>query len=209
MELTKDLDLLDASIRKLQIEWDKFFGGVEKKPPNDLQKRVEVLIRRYAGIEITNNTDRFRYQALTARFNTFNELWNKRLRALEEGRTVGLHLTRAMSQQLPPPPAPEPASPPPADAPPRAARPSAPSPNLKEYRIQNPAGDGLMVRALFRQFVDERKKAGEMAAVSYESFEKLISNQATKILTEKGAQAVDFRVESKEGKVSLKVKPVK
>jgi hypothetical protein len=57
--------------------------------------------------------------------------------------------------------------------------------------------------------VDERKKAGETAAVSYDSFEKLIGQQTSRILTEKGAQAVDFRIESKDGKVSLKAKPVK
>ena len=50
---------------------------------------------------------------------------------------------------------------------------------------------------------------GETAAVSYDNFEKLISQQATKILTEKGAAAVDFRIEAKDGKVSLKAKPVK
>ena len=50
---------------------------------------------------------------------------------------------------------------------------------------------------------------GETAAVSYDNFEKLIANQASRILTEKGAAAVDFRIENKDGKVSLKAKPVK
>jgi hypothetical protein len=193
-----DLDLLDKSIRQLQIEWEKFFGGVEKKPPVDQRTKLEILIRRYAGIEIRNNQDRFRYQSLTARYNTFNELWNKRLRALEEGRVLGMHGSKAA---MPPPPPPPVA----AKAP---ARPAAPA-GSKEFRIQNPEGDGTMVRALYRQFVDERKKVGETAAVSYENFEKLISGQANKILTEKGAAAVDFRIEAKDGKVSLKAKPVK
>src|SRR6187397_2410829 len=78
-------------IRQVQIEWEKFFGGVEKKPPMDTKARVEALIRKYAYAEIRNNTERFRYQTLSARYATFNELWNKRLRAIEEGRPVGLH----------------------------------------------------------------------------------------------------------------------
>jgi hypothetical protein len=205
VDLASDLELLEKQIRQLQIDWEKFFGGVEKKPPVDLKSKVEGLIRRYAGTEIRNNQDRFRYQSLTARYNTFNELWSKRLRALEEGRPAGLHLTRAMKVPEPPPPAPAPTA---AEAAARA-RAAAAAAGSKEYRIQNPAGDGIMVRALFRQFVDERKRTGDMAAVSYENFEKLISQQATKILTEKGAQAVDFRVENKDGKVSLKAKPVK
>jgi hypothetical protein len=205
-EMQDDLDRLEKMIRQLQIEWEKFFGGVEKKAPNDLRLKLEQIIRRYAGVEIRNNQDRFRYQGLTSRYNTFNELWQKRMRAIEEGRVAGLHVTKAMLQHVPPsalPPEPEP--------PARAARPAAAAvaAGAKEYRIQNPAGDGTMVKALYRQFVDERKKTGETAAVSYDSFEKLIGQQTSRILTEKGAQAVDFRIESKDGKVSLKAKPVK
>ena len=45
--------------------------------------------------------------------------------------------------------------------------------------------------------------------MKFESFQKLITQQATRILSEKGAQAVDFRLETKDGKVSLKAKPVR
>jgi hypothetical protein len=207
MDLQDDLPQIEKMLRQLQIDWEKFFGGVDKKPPIDLRTKLEGILRRYAGIEIRNNQERFRYQALASRYNTFNELWNKRLRAIEEGRVVGLHVTRAMLQHVPAsalPPEPAPAPPPER----RAARPAAAG-SLKEYRIQNPTGDGLMVKALYQQFVDERKKTGETAAVNYDSFEKLIGQQANRILTEKGAQAVDFRIESKDGKVSLKAKPVK
>jgi hypothetical protein len=204
--INEDLDWFEKSIRQLQIEWDKFFGGVEKKPPTDLKTKVEIMVRKYAGTEMRNNTERFRYQTLTARYNTFNELWQKRLRALEEGRPMGVHGLRA--QQMPPPPPPPP---PPEDTPAaRAARAAAARPtNAGEYRIHDPASDATQVRALYRQFVDERKKIGEMAAVSYQNFEKLIATQASKILTERGAAAVDFRIENKDGKVSLKAKPVK
>lgn len=213
--IPEDLDQLERMIRQIQIEWEKFFGGVEKKPPADLRTKLETLIRRYAGVEIRNSIERFRYQTLTSRYNTFNELWNKRMRAREEGRTVGLHVTRAIIDSVPEdvrkaaiaaalpgivPPSPEAV---------KARAPAATASNLKEYRIQNPEGDGLMIKALYRQFVDERKKLGETAAVNYDNFEKLIGQQASKILMEKGAAAVDFRIEAKDGKVALKAKPVK
>ena len=53
-----------------------------------------------------------------------------------------------------------------------------------------------------------RTQAGE-AGVKFESFQKVIAQQASRILTEKGGQAVEFRVETKDGKVSLKAKAVK
>ena len=200
MGVPEDLDQLEKSIRLLHIEWEKFFGGVERKPPNDLRHKVEALIRRHANAEIRSNTDRFRYQNLTARYSTFNELWNKRLRAIEEGRPVGLHGRAAAT--LPPAP-PKPAAP----AEPRpVARPAAAG---GEIRIQDAARDGTALRGLFERFVEARKQTGETATVKFDNFQKLIAQQAQRILKEKGGQAVDFRLETKDGKVSLKAKAVK
>jgi hypothetical protein len=191
--LEDDLALIETSIRQLQIEWDKFFGGVERKPPTDQKARLEALLRRHANAEIRNNAERFRYQNLTARYNTMNELWTKRLRAMEEGRPLGLH-----GSKLPPPP-----PPPSARAPEkRAAAPAA------EYRVRRPDAETEVVRALFEQYQQARTQAGE-GGVKFESFQKVIAQQASRILTEKGGQAVEFRVETKDGKVSLKAKAVK
>jgi hypothetical protein len=195
MATEDDLDQLEQMLRQLQIEWEKFFGGVEKKPPNDLRARVEAVVKRYAYTEIRNNTERFRYQALASRFNTFNELWNKRMRAIEEGRPVGLHGRAAAVV----PPAGRPA----------AAMASAPPSGSGEFRVRSPEKDESAVRALYEKFLQARQQAGEKGTVKFDNFQKLISQQASRIMADKGAQAVDFRLETKEGKVSLKVKVVK
>jgi hypothetical protein len=200
--IPEDLDQLEHSIRQLQIEWEKFFSGIEKKPPNDLKVRVEALVRKYAYAEIRNNGDRFRYQGLTSRYNTFAELWAKRLRALEEGRPALLHGTK-VPHAPPPPPPPPPAPPTPAAA--AAARAAAGN----EYRVRHPEKDAAAVRDLYQQFLEARRTTGETGAVKFENFQKLISQQASRILNEKGAKAVDFRLETKDGKVSLKARPVK
>jgi hypothetical protein len=195
--INDDLDILERSFRQLQIEWEKFFGGVEKKPPTDLRARVEALIKKYAYAEIRNNGERFRYQTLSTRYATFNELWNKRMRAIEEGRPLGIH--GIYERKVAPPPVYAP--------PPPAARPAGGGSG--EVRVKDPGGDTDAVRSLFDRFLEARKAAGEAAPVKFESFQKIISQQAARILTEKGAQAVDFRLETKDGKVSLKAKPVK
>lgn len=202
MSLEEDLGDLERSIRQLQIEWDKFFGGVERKPPNDLKSRVEALIRRHANAEMRNNTERFRYMNLTARYNIFNELWSKKLRAREEGKPLGVHGLKA--DILPPPP------PPPANTPQKPAHVArAPvSFGSDEVRIVR-ADDPQAVRELFTRFIEARQAAGETAAVKFDNFQKLIATQAGRILSEKGASAVDFRLETKDGKVSLKAKPVR
>jgi hypothetical protein len=196
--LQEDLDRLDVAIRQLQVKWDLFFNGAEKKPPSDLQAQVEAMVRRYANAEIRNNGERFRYQSLSARYTSFNELWQKRLRVREEGKVFGQHGLRA--ERLPPPAAPSPP-----DAPPAAAA----APKAQEIRVSDPSRDGAAVRALYERFVEERRQAGEHQAPAFESFRDLIGKQTERIRAEKGAQAVDFRLETKDGKVSIKARIVK
>ena len=234
MALAEDLDAIDKGIRMLHVEWEKFFSGVEKKVPTEARQRLEALIRRYAGGEIRNNNERFRYQALVARYNSMSELWNKRLRAREEGRAFGAHGIRALDVLLPQQAAavaqavaathgpeipdlnevhevhevdsihdllepPRPAPPPP----PRPA-PQPPQP----VRIASPERDAFAVRSLFDRFAEARKQNGE-PPVKFEAFQKLIAQQTARLISEKAAAALEFRLESKDGKVSLKARPVK
>ena len=199
MAIEDDLDQLEVMLRQLQIEWERFFGGLEKKPPVEMRSRVEAIVKRYGNAEIRNNTERFRYQALSSRYNTFNELWNKRIRAIEEGRPVGLH-GRAAAAVVPP-----------VKASPAAAAPAARAgaSDKGEFRVRSPEKDEAAVRALYEKFLEARQQAGEKGTVKFDNFQKLIGQQATRIMADKGAQAVDFRLETKEGKVSLKAKVVK
>jgi hypothetical protein len=192
--LLEDLDRLDTSIRQLLVKWDMFFSGAEKKPPDDLQAQVQLIIKRYGSVEIRNNGERFRYQSLTARFTSFNELWQKRLRAREEGKAFGQHGLRA--EQLPPSPAGAP-----------AARPAAA--RQAEFRVAGNPQDAPAIRALYESFVNERRRSGAGAPPAFESFRQLVSHQTERLRSEKGAAAVDFRLETKDGKVSLKARIVK
>lgn len=196
MGLNEDLDILEKSIRQLQIEWEKFFSGIERKPPVDLRTKLEGMIRRYSNTEIRNNTERFRFQNLASRYQSFAELWAKRLRAMEEGRPVGLHGKAALAHLPPPLPHVEPRHAPLARA-------------TGEVRVRDASADTDAVRSLFDRFLEARKEAGEGGAVKFESFQKIIAQQSARILSEKGASAVDFRLETKDGKVSLKAKPVR
>ena len=198
MALAEDLDKLDTTIRQLQAKWDLFFNGQERKPPTDLQGQVEALIKRYANSEIRNNGERFRYQSLSARYTTFNELWQKRLRAREEGKAFGVHGLRA--EQLPPPKA---------AAPPSTPRSPRPEPAPGEIRVADASRDADAVQQLYNRFVEERIRAGEAHAPHFENFRDLIRQQTERIRAEKGAQAVDFRLETRDGKVSLKARIVK
>ena len=192
MPLQDDFDRIDVMLRQLQVKWDLFFNGAERKPPSELQTQVETLIKRLANSEIRNNGDRFRFQGLSSRYTTFNELWQKKIRAREEGRAYGRHGIKAEQS-----------------APARPALVHAPSPEPpREFRVADAARDGAAVRALYDHYVEERRRIGETAP-AFENFQALIGKQAQKIRTELGAQAVAFRLETRDGKVALKAKVVK
>ncbi len=193
MALPEDLDRIDVMLRQLQVKWDLFFTGSEKKPPSELQTQLDSLIKRHSNAEIRNNGDRFRFQGLSARYTTFNELWQKKLRAREEGRLYGMHGLKAEKMV-------------PASPPLKLSFKPEPPP---EFRVTDPARDKAAVRALYERFVEERRRVGESSAPAFDAFQALIGKQAQKIREEKGAQAVDFRLETKDGKVSLKAKVVK
>ncbi len=195
MALADDLERLESSLRQLQVEWEKFFAGAERRAPTALQAKVEALIRQYAYTEIRGATERFRYQGLAGRYSSFSELWNKRLRALEEGRPLGVHGTRAQSVA-------------PSATAPSAPRAAEPRPAQAEFRVADAARDAQAVQALYERFAASRRETGE-APVKFETFSKLIAQQAQRLQAEKGAQAVNFRIETKDGKVSLKARPVK
>src|SRR5438309_2032908 len=62
----EDLIRLERDIRQLKIEFDQYFGGGRKRPPNDIEWRIEQLIKRYGDRAAEMNYgQRFRYGNLS------------------------------------------------------------------------------------------------------------------------------------------------
>jgi hypothetical protein len=84
--LTDTLDQLGRDIRKLQIDFERFFNGGLPFPPDELRARIQAQIRNLRTLTLTSSVDNFRLGDLEARFNSYNELFNRRVRDREEGR---------------------------------------------------------------------------------------------------------------------------
>ena len=63
-----ELNSLDDGVRRLKIEYDVYFGGGSKKPPADLEWRVQSLIKKYADGRSMNYAQRFRYNTITQKY---------------------------------------------------------------------------------------------------------------------------------------------
>ena len=84
--LERDLRRLETDLRQLEIEYTMFFAGQHPRPPLESRARVEAIIRRLDRVPIQGSTERFRYTTLQLRFRTLAALWDRRMRAQEEGR---------------------------------------------------------------------------------------------------------------------------
>lgn len=202
--LEEDLARIEEGIFRLQKEWERFFSGQERKAPFESKQRLDRLVRRYVGVEIRNNIERFRFQTLTAKYNTLSDMWNRKLRAIEEGRPLSSVQLKQVREA-------EALAAPPAPVVPSAAGSRSietPGPARAEIRLSTLREDDQGVKDLFEQFRAARASVGE-SEVKFESFRKLIAQQRTRLLEEKDAVAVDFRIALQDGKVALKAKPVR
>ena len=84
--LERDLQRLDTGLRQLELQYTMFFAGQRPRPPVKLRARVEAIIRRWDRVPIVGSAERFRFNTLQHRFRTFADLWERGVRAREEGR---------------------------------------------------------------------------------------------------------------------------
>jgi hypothetical protein len=189
-ELERDLNILEAALRKLETEYNMYFGGQLPKPPFDARRRVEALLRRFDRAYIQSSVDRFRLSTLQSRFATFAELWDRALRAREEGR------------------------PGPFSRAPRAGAtsPAGPPPVVERVigaaTISDCARDADTIEALYDSLVEARKSVGTDDPYPFHRFAQLVKGQVSK-LQKAGSKDVAFRVSVKDGKVAFTARAVK
>ena len=85
-DLGRDLDRFENHLRRLQIDFEKFFNGALTLPPEELRRSLQDELRRMRGLSQLSSVDQFRLNGVEARFNSYHELFHRRLRDYEEGR---------------------------------------------------------------------------------------------------------------------------
>src|SRR5437762_3571252 len=85
VNIDEELTLLDENLRRLKVEYDIFFGGGSKKPPSDVEWRVQNLLRKYSDGSKLNFAQRFRFNTIQQRYALFAALWKQKLQIKEEG----------------------------------------------------------------------------------------------------------------------------
>jgi len=82
----RELTILESELRRLEAEYNQYFAGRLPRPPVETRRRVTGLVRQLDRQRLSNYAERFRFSTLQSRFQKSIELWDRGLRAREEGR---------------------------------------------------------------------------------------------------------------------------
>src|SRR3954466_6735712 len=185
-EVQKDLQALAAGLKQLEAEYNMFFSGRAKRPPLQTRNRVAALVKKWDRGYIQSAMDRFQFDNLQRRFQTFVDLWDRGLRSREEGRAGPF------------------AQPPPREVP----QPKPPDTKLVHVAaFQDPMREMDKLHTLYDSLMDARREAGD-DVVPFHRFAPLVKDQVTKVKNT-GVPEVAFRVAMVDGKVNFTVRGLK
>jgi hypothetical protein len=188
-DIAHDLNQLTADLKQLEAEYNMFFAGRLPRPPWETRKRVEALLKRWDRRRIDTSAERFRFQNIQARFSKFAELWDRGMRAREEGRPGPF------------------AQPPP---PPREEKKKVDHHDTRVVHVtafRDPVKEIDKLHALYDSLMDARREAGG-EAVPFHRFAALVKDQVAK-LKESGSSEVAFRVAVAQGQVTFTARGLK
>jgi hypothetical protein len=191
-----ELDKLEEDIRRLKNKYDQFFNGITKTPPSFERHQVEGSIHEISKQKMRDNTRRFRFNTILSRYNQFREMWARKMREREEGPLDFRRRQAAMESALPPAP------PPPSPRLPVTSEPADP------YVKMAPGSNGEEIRKLFTEIERAHLDMGKLPNVSLEQLTTMIEKQSDIVRAKYNVKTVAFRVETIDGKVKLKAKPL-
>jgi len=191
-----ELDKLEEDIRKVKNKYDQFFTGIQKMPPMTERRAVDVYIHEMNKQKMRDNARRFRFNQLVSRWNQYRELWGRKMREREEGPLEFKRRQAALSAPTEPPPRPS------------GSQSRVTSGDAETYVKVAQGTNGEEVRQLFEQIQRENSRLGKANNVTFEQLSAMVQKQSEMVRARYNVSSVAFRVETVDGKVKLKAKPL-
>jgi len=174
-------------MRRLEAEYNMYFAGRLPRPPLETRAQVAALVRRIDNTHIANYGIRFRFTTIQTRFAKFTNLWDRGLRAKEEGRAGPFVQARPTTDE----PKPDP----------KRERTKEPDRVLSVATFSDPVRELERVQGLYEKLAQARKETGQ-EAIPFHKFAEMVKMQVG-ALKAKGNNEVAFRIAVKDGKVAL------
>ena len=191
--IDEEMSQLEKDIRQLKIEYDQYFGGGRKRPPTEIEWRIELIIKRYAerGGELKFG-QRFRYNNLAQTYAKYKDVFRKKLQQKEEGK-VQRHFgaaAKAIEAERAKAAA--------------ATKPAAPQPTSFRMVCSEPERETDKVDLLYQAFQQAMEQTGGSIKQSRENFSEFVSKKTKELQKQKNCREVEYVVEVVNGEVKLK-----
>jgi hypothetical protein len=179
-DVDRELSAFEADLKRLEAEYNMFFAGRLPRPPWETRARVAATAKRLDRDQLGNYGNRFRFTTLQSRLAAFIDLWDRGLRAREEGRPGPFAHPRVSEHAAPP-------------------RPEDRILHLATF--SEPLREIEKLRDLYHSLSEARREAGE-EVMPFHRFADLVTKQVT-TMRENGSPEVAFRVAMKDGKLNF------
>ena len=191
--IDEELAQLEKDIRQLKIEYDQFFGGGRKRPPTEIEWRIELLVKRYG--ERAGDLkfgQRFRYNNLTQTYAKYKDIFRKRTQQKEEGKVQrhfgaaakAIEAERAKASA--------------------AAKPPVAAASAFRMVCSEPEQEADKVDQLYQAFQQAMQQTGGSVKQSRESFNEFVNKKTKELQKQKNCREVEYVVEVVNGEVKLK-----
>jgi len=205
--IDEELGQLERDIRQLKIEYDQYFGGGRKRPPAEIEWRIELIIKRYGErVGDLKFAQRFRYNNLTQSYAKYKDVFRKRMQRKEEG-TVERHYgaaakaieaERAKKQS-------ETAGASASAEQSGGAAIAAAAGGAFRMTCSEPEKESEKVEQLYQAFVNAKLQAGEdVQKLTPGSFNEFVRKKTHDLQKQKKCKDVEYVVETVDGQVKLK-----
>ena len=193
--IDEDLGQFERDIRQLKIEYDQYFGGGRKRPPTEIEWRLDILVKRYAerGGEL-KFAQRFRFNNLSQTYAKYKDVFRKKIAQKEEGK-IQRHFGAAAKEI-------------------EAARAKKEAEDLaatvgesRTFRMtcSEPERETEKVDQLYQAFLQAKQTAGEPTGkLSRSSFNEFVLKKTRELQKQKNCKDVEYVVETVDGQVKLK-----
>ena len=84
-KLAQQLDAMDEALVNLRVLYEKYFLGIDRKPPDRERKQVSDTMRVLKTTMVKNTALKFRINTMFAKLISMERLWDRTLREIEEG----------------------------------------------------------------------------------------------------------------------------
>ena len=190
MEIEKQLNAIEQKIRELKREYEMYFTGEARLPPEQKRIKVQKVLGRLSATHLTSTRMKFRLEAILSKFNAFQRLWDRIMLQIELGTYKGDQFRARIHAT---------------DAPPasREKKVVAKKPTSRAIREDEERTQERRLRDLHHTFVETRRVTRENADVSFGSFKQSLDKHRGTLVKKFGGD-FNYEVVIEGGKAKVK-----